>query len=599
MGDGIIGMTGGKLISWLCDVTLIVSICFLLFFWGMGAVPFYDKHEAREALVVWEMNNTGNWILPLRNGTEIPDKPPLFHWLGALVSMSVNRVDEITVRFPSALLGTLGILLTYLAGVSLWGRGAGLVAALVLSTSFQWWQAATDTRVDMTLSFCMLCSFLFFLYDYRTGGGRKKAFVLGLLLGLATLTKGPLGFVIPALTALIFVWMRRDFSFLKKLHPFAIVSVCAIVAGSWYALALGQGGKAFLLKVVSENIQTTMAGDAGHPHPFYYYIPALFLNMAPWSLFLLSVGAFLLRYRRRWAEEGILYIVVWFVTVFVFFSAFTEKRPVYILPLYPAVALLMGAWWQKLKDEPFSSTLFLARLATYLNALSFLIISGMLLAPILGLDPIGYIRPALGPKDQATLAIMVDLFAEHHLAVFFWSVLCGLGGIFLMFAVRRGAWGPVVACITAVMVASFFFLRHFEPYLARQYSFKPFMERVLLVVKGAPLFFYRSGDYGVMFYAHRRIPIYQEPLKAGESPFYILVWEEEWKRISDKEDLSLQDASENIDRSASQGRLFLVSVAKKEQKQQKRPLPKLQYTRTDPVQFGGQQSQLSMPRVPS
>ena len=86
-------MIKAKFSFWLCDVTLILSICFLLFFYRLGAAPFFDKQEAREALVVWEINRTGNWILPLRNGDEIPAKPPLFHWLGALVSKSINRVD--------------------------------------------------------------------------------------------------------------------------------------------------------------------------------------------------------------------------------------------------------------------------------------------------------------------------------------------------------------------------------------------------------------------------------------------------------------------------------------------------------------------------
>ena len=92
---------------WLLDLSLILAICLFLFFRGLGASPFYDKQEAREALVIWEMHHSGNWILPLRNGNEIPAKPPFFHWLGALVSQAVDRTDELTTRFPSAVLATL------------------------------------------------------------------------------------------------------------------------------------------------------------------------------------------------------------------------------------------------------------------------------------------------------------------------------------------------------------------------------------------------------------------------------------------------------------------------------------------------------------
>ena len=175
----------------------MLAICFLLFFRGLGETEFYDKQEAREALVVWEIHNSGNWILPLRNEEEIPAKPPFYHWLGAMLSSVVGRVDELSARLPSALLGTLGVLLTYAVGAVLWGRGAGLVAALVLSTSFEW-RAAREARVDMALTFVLLCSFVFFLYQYKTGGSRIKA-ILGVLLGLATLAKGPLGFCFPVL----------------------------------------------------------------------------------------------------------------------------------------------------------------------------------------------------------------------------------------------------------------------------------------------------------------------------------------------------------------------------------------------------------------
>lgn len=116
----------------LLPLVLVLGVCVLLFFRGIGDTAFYDKQEAREALVIWEIHNSGNWILPLRNGEEIPAKPPFYHWLGAMLSSVVGRVDELSARLPSALLGTLGVLVTYAVGAVLWGRGAGLVAALVL-----------------------------------------------------------------------------------------------------------------------------------------------------------------------------------------------------------------------------------------------------------------------------------------------------------------------------------------------------------------------------------------------------------------------------------------------------------------------------------
>ena len=544
----------------LLDITVILAVCLLLSFRGIRDTPFYDKQEAREASVIWEIHNSGNWILPLRNGEEIPAKPPFYHWLGALISSTVGRVDELTARLPSALLGTLGVFLTYATGVILWGRGAGLVSALVLSTSFEW-RAARAARVDMALTFVLLCSFLFFFYQYETGGGRKKAIVLGMLLGLAMLAKGPLGFVLPCFTFLTFLLAKRDLAFLKRLHPFTVISVCALVAGSWYLLALWQGGKEFLFVVIKENFGTVIGRDAGHPHPFWSYIQYLFQNMAPWSLFFPTLGVFLYRHRHKLAEEKLLYIAVWLSTVIIFFSVFSQKRPVYILSAYPAIALLFGAWWHKLKDEVGAEPLFITRLAAYLNAGSFIILSVLLLFQLTNHRPLDYLIPMLHEKDQLDLTRVAAMLTEHRLASLVWSALCGLGGIFLIWAMRRNSWGGFFACTAALMAISLNNVQSFDTKLAKEYTLKPFMSRVVSIVKDAPLFFYGSQDYGVMFYAGRHIHRYRPASKSVASLFYVLVWENEWRKIHPTDGLVVQTTSESIDReSPDRGHLLLVAV---------------------------------------
>src|SRR5581483_1141902 len=152
----------------------LTLLCLLLYWWGLGDVPFYTKGEPREATVVWEIYSTHEWILPLRNGYIIPSKPPLFHWLGTLVSYANGGVNEFSIRFPSAALATIGVLLTYSAGVTLWGAEAGAVAAVALATSFFCSETATTARVDMTLTVCMVAAFLSFLFLYRRGTVRGR-----------------------------------------------------------------------------------------------------------------------------------------------------------------------------------------------------------------------------------------------------------------------------------------------------------------------------------------------------------------------------------------------------------------------------------------
>jgi len=480
-----------------------------------------------------------------------------------MLAHTVNRIDEVTTRFPSALLATFGVLLIYITGTILWGRSAGLVSALVLLTSFEWRQTATQARVDMTLTFVLLCCFLFFFYLYETDGGRdrRKAFLFGFLLGLATLAKGPLGFVIPALSVLVFLWARKDFAFLKKLHPVVVIATCALVAGSWYALAFWQGGKDFAFIVLREHLPTLAGGEPSHPHPFYWYFPVLLRNTAPWSLFFLPIGIFLYRFRHRLFEEKLLYPVVWFVTVLIFFSSFTQKRSVYILSLYPAMALLFGAWIQKLKTEPSATGVTLARLVGYLCGASFLLFAALLLIEITGQDLFKNFYPIHDVKERAQLALIVNLLNYRQHLVFLWAAFCGLGGLAILVAVHKGSWNLVVGCTAVVMVASFLCLRAIDEQLSQSYSFRDFTKRAMQTVNGHPLFFYGSSSYGAIFYSRRNIQKYMQPVQTATSHCYLLFWENEWKEIQNKDSFDVELVSESVDKEIPErGHLLLVKL---------------------------------------
>ncbi|HEX5606258.1 MAG TPA: glycosyltransferase family 39 protein, partial [Candidatus Binatia bacterium] len=355
----------GTSTSWFRHVAILAGFCFLLLFVGLSELPFYNRGEPREGLVVWEMYSSGNWILPAVNGDYIPFKPPLFHWLALLVSHLFGGVDEFTLRLPSALLATAGVLVIYQVGGRLWGQPAGIVAGVVLATCAEWWQAGTDTQVDMTLAFFVssACLYFDFLYHERDFN-LLKALGLPLLLGLATLAKGPIGLALPGIIFLIFLCLRRDFAFVQKLHPFLGGMVFLFVAGSWYAAALWQGGPAFFFRqIVDENIRTA-AGTYGHHQPVYYYLPIFLENSLPWSFFIPCMALFFYRRRHRLEEERLLFYLVWLFSVLTFFTASLGKRGVYILPLYPAFALLFSAWWQQL-EQNISNSASLARWMTY------------------------------------------------------------------------------------------------------------------------------------------------------------------------------------------------------------------------------------------
>ena len=530
------------------NFAILAAFCFVLLFLGLGELPFYTRGEPREGLVVWEMYRSGNWILPAVNGDYIPFKPPLFHWFALLVSYLFGRVDELTLRLPSALLATTGVLLTYRVAARLWGQTAGIVAGLVLITCAEWWHAGTDTQVDMTLAFFIsaACLYFDFLYHQR-GFGLLKALGLPLLLGLATLAKGPVGLVLPGIIFLVFLSLRRDFAFIRKLHPLLSGIVFLVTAGSWYAAALWQGGLAFFLRqIVDENFRTA-AGTYGKYQPIYYYLPVFLENTLPWSFFIPCIALFLYQRRRRLEEERLLFPLVWLLSVLIFFTASLGKRGVYILPLYPAFALLFGAWWQQLEQDD-SRLVSLTRWIGYTFTAASLAISlgfSFYYAAQHGLIDPHYVAGLTRFKNLTrALPFLANMSGVTAMCLgLYLAALCGLA-----WALFRRNWRFTFAALSLMTLAVSGIIKSdvFSP-VAWQRTMKPFVMRVnQQIAADQPLVFYRDADYGVMFYARRHIPAYAAEATKLRPPFFVLMWEEDLAVLGPRPDLKTLDISEGL-----------------------------------------------------
>ena len=535
--------------SQLWRALLILAVLFaVLLFWGLGELPFYTRGEPREGLVVQAMQSSGNWILPVVNGAYIPFKPPLFHWLALLAGLLFGGIDEFTLRLPSALLAAAGVLMTYRVGARLWGERAGIISGIVLALCAEWWQAGTAAQVDMTLAFFVsaACWYFYFLYERREFG-LLKSLGLPLLLGFATLAKGPIGFAVPALIILVFLGLRRDLAFLRKLHPLASGAVLLLVAGSWYGAALWQGGAAFFLRqIVDENFRTA-AGTYGHFQPVYYYLPIFLQNTLPWSCFLPPLALFLYRQRKKLAEEHLLFPLTWIGVGFAFFSASLGKRGVYILSLYPAAAALFGAWWQRLEDNTASKD-------TLTRAIGFCIAGFYLCAlTAFGFYLAGEYRLISWPllSESEKLKSLTDALRSFVplpplLAA---SMIAYLGAdAYLFWALRHRHWRMVFAALgTSALVFNVVFKAVIFPPVVYERTMKPFMSRVKEETDPKlPLLFYRGFDFGAVFYARRHVPQFVTRVGDVPSPLYLLIWEEDWQPLRGRKDLKMLDISEGL-----------------------------------------------------
>jgi len=551
-----------------CYAALIILAWIGLELWGLGKAPFHTKGEPREGLVVWQMTHHGSWILPRRDGPtgmEVPSKPPLFHWLGAVTSLIHGSTDEWSIRFPSAALSLIALLCVFGAGTALWNPRAGLCAALALMTMFEWARAATGARVDMTLTFGLQLALLSLLFFFRSG---TAGWLIPLYAGMAVavLGKGPVGVVLPALVALVMVALSRDLSVLRRIRLAAGALAVGVVAGSWYVLALVVGGWQFFDKqILVENVFTFFNSrefGGGHRHAVVYLLGALLLGVLPWTVFLPGLVARCWRQRREiGVRDARVYLLVWILVVFGFYSLAASKRGVYLLSLYPALALLLGWWADEQCHAAPEEERWLARI---LPVVGWALIAtvGLLLALVmlegLGAPILLAIQGWLPASVQSYPAWISETMRAGR-----WPLLGLLvAALAALYACVRAAvavrWTGVFAGVFAAASALVLSVNLVMlPGIADHESLRSFMAGVRQALgSGHELFFFRTFEYDAVFYWQDHIPVYEGPWPAG-APRYLLMKKRDWEAMRPEADGEYEQVT-FPDGRAADSRLVLI-----------------------------------------
>ncbi|MDD5861460.1 MAG: glycosyltransferase family 39 protein [Prevotella sp.] len=344
---------------------LVVAMLTLLPF--IGLAEYHTKGEPREAIVSYSMIHSGNWILPRNNGGETAYKPPFFHWCVAAVSLVRGDVTEGSSRLPSALALIAMTMATFSFFARRKGVQMGLLTALVAFTTFELHRNGVNCRVDMVLT-ALTVGALYALYHWYERGMRGIPLWAILWMSLATLTKGPVGIIIPCLVTGVFLLLRKENFFKAFFLLFAFAVISLIIPALWYYAAYRQGGQAFLDLVYEENIgrmTNTMAYDSC-VNPWYYNIFTLVSGFLPYTLLGLF-ALFVLSYHkvqtpvREWAGKGWkwltdmnpvdLFAFVAVVIIFVFYCIPQSKRSVYLMPLYPFLSYFVARFLLFMADQ--------------------------------------------------------------------------------------------------------------------------------------------------------------------------------------------------------------------------------------------------------
>jgi 4-amino-4-deoxy-L-arabinose transferase-like glycosyltransferase len=531
----------------LSHLLVLISLCGILYFPYLARIPFFNKGEPREALVVQAIFQHGNWLFPLKSGEEIPSKPPLFHWFGALTSVVFGRVTEATVRFPSAVFATLGVLILYVLGRRVFDPESAFFAGIILATSAGYETHAVSARVDMTLTFFITLALVLFYLLYQGLLTRQLWFyAFYLVLGLGILAKGPLGLILPTMVICIFLGLRKrwDFLFRLCLHKGALLTL--MIGASWYGIALMRGGEDFFNRqIIHENLARFFVhgeGGSGHQKPIYYYFPYLVLEGLPWTLFLPFAIVKWFK-SKAFAEDRSLFLGLWAGLFFVFFSVSVGKRSAYLLPLYPPLSLLIGSWLRQPAEKGIRA------IGLKIIGWAFLLVG---LVPLVILVSIlmgkhlswffSYVNVWLKPKDQVQLSVALEALGRAGWLLylfFFVSALLWISTGRSLFTVRTRVATAQVACLS--ILVWFLVQGALMPSLAEARSYKAFMTKVNgLVDHNETFFVYGEGwDYAsVIFYSGARIPVVKGDLlslqdRIRKSKSYCIMSEREWNRMAD------------------------------------------------------------------
>src|SRR3989449_848807 len=263
---------------------LLLALCALLFFLGLGTLGLTDRDEGSNAEAAREMVESGDWLTPTLNGTPRFAKPILIYWL-IVCSYLVFGVSEFTARLPSALFGTLLVLMQYAFATRLLGPTVGFRAALMLLLNFEVLAIGRMVLTDMVLVFFTTLSILSFFLAME-GEGRAKRWYWGFYVGmaLATLTKGPVGVLVPLLAVIPYLLLTRRWrEVVPECRLLTGTAVFLLIAAPWYAAMFLLHGAGYAASARGDTLTRFFSVIGGHGGAILFYIPLLLLGFFPWS----------------------------------------------------------------------------------------------------------------------------------------------------------------------------------------------------------------------------------------------------------------------------------------------------------------------------
>jgi 4-amino-4-deoxy-L-arabinose transferase-like glycosyltransferase len=303
--------------------------------------------EGRYAEISREMVASGDWVTPRLNDLKYFEKPPLQYWATA-TAYELFGEHQWTSRLWVSLTGFLGLLLVWFTGGRLFGSAAGRYSAVLLGGSLLYSLMSHINTLDMGVTFFITLGISGLLLgqhaesDDRTR--RNWMLLAWISLALAVLSKGLMGLVLPGAALFLYSVFQRDIGVWKRMHWGLGLALFMLVVTPWFYLVMKANPEFFQKFFIYEHYTRFTTKDLGRYQPWYYFVPVLLFGMLPWTLLMFDT---LLRTWKDSVYSGKVFnperfLLIWVVFIYVFFSISGSKLPSYLLPMFPALALLMG-----------------------------------------------------------------------------------------------------------------------------------------------------------------------------------------------------------------------------------------------------------------
>lgn len=479
--------------SWSIDIICLTTLLIIFYTLWLGSYPIFTPDEGRYSEIAREMVATGDYTTPRMNGVAFLDKPILYYWLQAS-AIKLFGVTEWALRLFPALLGVLGTLMVYVCGRCLFDRRTGLLAAIVLATSLLYFGGAHYANLDLEVAVFVSCTLLCLLTGVEVQNQSRTYFLFAayIFAALAFLTKGLIGLVFPFMIFGTWIVLLHRWAILKKIHLLAGIILFIALVLPWYTMVQMVNPKFVEYFFITQQITRYLSStEFNSKTPIWFYVPVILLGFFPWTIFMVQAMSHAIKHawreRSQYTKE--LFLLLWITIVFIFFSIPQSKTMGYILPIFPALALLVGKYLATTWDNS-------KQTAIYWSTINFILLGSILAIALLILRQFNWTYAA----------------AEFANYLFIISILLIVSIILAFFLIKKKTFLPLFATLVIFSITSLLILTQSATYLNHN-SIKP----LVLVLKNV----IRPEDEVIHYFRY-----YQDvPLYLGQKVTIVADWD--------------------------------------------------------------------------